>query len=216
MGGVSEPEAPPPPSPPRIRPSFEMDLRDGTRVLLRPVRPGDRPRFIEGLALLSMESRYHRFFSPVSELTEEQLRYLTEVDQIDHVAWGAVDPVDPFFPGYGVARFIRVREDPETAEIALAVIDAYQRKGLGSILLAILYLLMGAGGIRFARSTILPANRFLIDWIHDLGAEKRLVEGAYRLVLPVTPDLSSLPDHPRGRRFRMLLEEVRDLLFLPA
>ena len=58
-----------------------MELRDGTPVLLRPVTPEDRERLVAGMAQLSADSRYFRFFTPLPRLAEEQLHYFTEVDQ---------------------------------------------------------------------------------------------------------------------------------------
>ena len=61
-------------------------LRRGERVLIRPIRPSDKPPLLEGFRRLSQESRHRRFFSPVPELGAGQLRYLTEVDHDAHEA----------------------------------------------------------------------------------------------------------------------------------
>ena len=140
-----------------------MQLEDGTPVLLRPVTPEDRERLVVGMAQLSADSRYFRFFTPSPRLTEEQIRYFTEVDQENHVAWIAVNPVLPGQPGLGIGRFVRRDDRPSVAEFALTVIDAAQRKGLGSALLAVLYVLAQERDVRTFQGIVLPENRVMAD-----------------------------------------------------
>jgi GNAT superfamily N-acetyltransferase len=192
------------PDPDEIR----TTLRDGTPVLLRPVRPGDKDRFIEGLKLMSMESRYLRFFAPVLEFTAKQLEFLTEVDQEMHVAWGALDPDLPEFPGFGVARYVRLDEDPAVAEVAVAVIDEMHRQGLGSLLLALLYLIGCRKGLKTFRGTIAPANRFLIEWARGLEAEVRYADGLYRVEVPLIERVADFPETEEGRKFGAVVEQL--------
>jgi hypothetical protein len=67
-------------------------LRDGSRVLIRPIEPDDRAALAEGFERLSAESRYRRFFAPMPRLRERDLDYLTRVDHRDHEALVAVEP----------------------------------------------------------------------------------------------------------------------------
>jgi len=78
----------PQPDPPRTLAIEEVRTRllDGTRVLVRPIRPDDKPLLREGFERLSNESRLRRFMAPITELDEEQLHYLTEVDFVNHFA----------------------------------------------------------------------------------------------------------------------------------
>ncbi|HVH08156.1 MAG TPA: hypothetical protein VM736_00035 [Gemmatimonadales bacterium] len=119
-------------------PPREFQLRDGRRVLVRHIRPDDQDRLRVGLHHLSAASCYHRFYAMVSDLSAEQLRYLTDVDQVNHLAWIALDPALPGEPAIGVARCIRLPEKPLTAEVAVTVLDAYQGRALGSLLLGVL------------------------------------------------------------------------------
>ena len=73
-------------------PAFQFSLEESSSVLLRPISSTDKARLKNGLKLVSAESRYLRFFAAISQLSEAQLRYLTEVDQVNHVAWGAHPP----------------------------------------------------------------------------------------------------------------------------
>ena len=108
-------------------------LRDGTEVALRLVRPDDKALLREGFARMSDESRYRRFFTPKYELSADELRYLTEIDQVTHVAIGATSADGA--RGLGVARFIVLAGEAGAAEAAVAVTDDLQGRGLGSLLL---------------------------------------------------------------------------------
>ena len=115
------------------RHSTDAVLRDGTRVRIRPIVPEDKALLVAGFERLSPESRYRRFMAQVDRLTDEQLVYLTEIDYHDHYALMALD-LD-HGPGIGVARYVRLRGEPEVAEAAVTVIDDYQGRGLGHLLL---------------------------------------------------------------------------------
>lgn len=199
----------------RMRDSLVVTLEDGKRVLLRPVRPEDRRRFEVGLSLVSMKSRKARFLSSISSFTAQQLEYLTDVDQVDHVAWGALDAEDFDFPGYGVGRFVRCDEDPTSAEVGVVVIDDLQGRGLGRIFLALLYVIARARGFASLQATVHPTNDFMTHWLESLGGENTLLSGAYLLVLPVLEDLSEFPDNERARRFREVVERLEAELLLP-
>ena len=169
----------------------ETTLRDGTRVLVRRVEPDDKQRLAEGLARLSTRSRYLRFHTGVKQLSDRQLRYLTEVDQQNHVAWAAIDLDAPDQPGVGVARFVRVADRPDAAEAAVTVLDEYQGRGLGTILLGILSVAAVRRGIRAFRSYVLGENQAMLDLFEALGATLTEDEpGVYvvELPLPQTPD----------------------------
>jgi RimJ/RimL family protein N-acetyltransferase len=109
-------------------------LPDGTPVLIRRIRSGDRHFLALGLQNLSALSVQRRFLSPKPKFTDRELRYLTEVDGRDHVAIVAESPRQPVRHLIGVARFVRLPEDPTVAEAAILVIDSWQGRGLGSLL----------------------------------------------------------------------------------
>jgi GNAT superfamily N-acetyltransferase len=193
--------------PPHPR-SFEYRLRDGTEVLLSPVLPEDRDRIRAGFHRLSPASRYLRFFAGTAELSDEQLRYFSEVDQVDHVAWGAVDPRVPGRPGLGLGRFARTEADPGRAETAVVVADEVQRKGLGTVLLAVLYLEAEIRGVRALTALVLPENHFALDWFLSLGATVEMRAEAYELELPVNRAALAGVDTASARRFARLVAEL--------
>lgn len=180
-----------------------VHLRDGTRCLIRPIRPDDKERLQRGLALLSPHARYLRFNAHVDRLTREQLRYLTEIDYDDHMAWVALDEDDPDGPGMGVARYIRLKEDPTVAEAAITVIDRYQGRGLGTVLLAFLGRSARDAGVRTFRNYVVAGNAAMLELFEQLGAVLEPVGGGLlRVDYPIPDDPDELPDTPAGRVMR--------------
>lgn len=191
-------------------------LRDGTRALIRPIRPDDREKLEAGLAQLSPRSRYLRFHGVVDHLTEEQLTYLTEIDHRDHQAWVAIDEDDPAEAGMGVARYIRLADEPTVAEAALTVVDAYQGRGLGTVLLGVLGSSAVANGIHTFRNYVLDENDTMLDMFAQLGAEvAEETFGVFRVDYPLPADPDELPDTPAGRVVRTVASRGESLAFGP-
>jgi RimJ/RimL family protein N-acetyltransferase len=176
-------------------------LRDGAPVIIRMVEPDDKPAFAQGMARLSTRSRYLRFHSGIKELSDKQLRYLTEVDQQDHVAWVAFTAEgDDDDVGIGVARFVRVSDEPDVAEAAITVLDEYQGRGLGTLLLGVLSASARQRGVRMFRSYVLGENASMLALFDALGAQRTMEEpGVYRvdMAVPQVPD--DLADTAIGR-----------------
>ena len=148
-------------------------LRDGSRVLLRPVEPTDKALLVEGFARLSPESRYRRFLVAVPELSDAQLRYFTEVDHHDHEALAALDPVAG--RGVGVARFVRLRDRPQVAEAAVTVADDWRDRGLGTLLLEALAERARNEGISTFTGLLLATNREMLELLEHI-ARVRVVD----------------------------------------
>jgi len=171
------------------RPSTQIRLTsdDGLPILLRAVLPEDKWRFVEGLTRLSPAARFQRFFTPIKRLTEEQLEYLTEIDQNQHVAWGICDRSSPGQPGVGVARYVVTEDDGDVGDIAITIIDEFQGHGLGRVLLATMSLLAADNGIRSFRGDVHWKNERVQDWLGRLGATS--VREGKRVVMDVPIDL---------------------------
>ncbi|HEX3542247.1 MAG TPA: GNAT family N-acetyltransferase [Acidimicrobiales bacterium] len=133
-------------------------LANGTRVLLRPIRPGDRDMLQRGMRLLSPLARRHRFFTALDELNDRMATYLTDIDYASHFAWVAVDVDHPERPIVAVARYIRLPDDPTTAEIAFVVGDDYQRRGLATVLLDLLAIVARGHGIQHFYARMMSDN----------------------------------------------------------
>lgn len=146
-------------------------LRDGTVLRLRPIGPDDADELRAGFARLSPESRYRRFFTPVSSLPDSMVRRLTATDGHDHVAIVAEtiplydEPPEPL----GIARFIRDRERTDAAEVAITVIDEMHGRGLGSLLLGVIAELARKQGLTTFLASVLADNGPMHRLIRRLG-----------------------------------------------
>lgn len=146
-------------------------LGDGSRARLRCIRPSDKPLLVEGFSRLSPESRYLRFMTTKGQLTPAELSFLTEVDGWNHFALGAVlvdPPGEPVLP-MGAARFVRVSPDAEIAEPALVVVDEFQGRGLGRLMLMRLAAAARERGIERFRCNVLSTNERLRQLMERLG-----------------------------------------------
>jgi GNAT superfamily N-acetyltransferase len=145
-----------------------VGLRDGSSVLVRPVRASDKPLFVAGFARLGEESRYRRFLAAKKRLSDDELAFFTELDHHGHEALGAVDPATG--EGLGVARYLRDPARHGIAEAAVAVIDDWQRRGLGRVLLERLAIRAHDEGIRHFSASLLVENRAMLALFERLGA----------------------------------------------
>lgn len=145
----------------------EVSLRDGATITVRPIAENDGEALREAFLSLSETTRYMRFLRSMDRLTESETRYLTQIDYVDHFAWVALaDGV-----GIGVARYIRDLEDRETAEAAIVVADAWQRRGVATILLSLLGESAWGQGIRHLSALVSAENTVVIESLQGLGAE---------------------------------------------
>ncbi len=150
---------------------IHTQLNDGTPVCIRPVRPEDEQRLKDGIAQLSPQSRYLRFFSGMREAPPQVLRALASADGYDHIAWGALRSDLANTPAIGVVHAFREAEDPERAEYSVAVVDAYHGRGLARLLTAVLLLDCAREGLEHFTVNILPENRPALALARSLGAE---------------------------------------------
>ena len=130
-----------------------VSAKDVAGLLLRPVLPGDAERSKSNGAF-SRETLHRRYQG--SAPTEARLAYLFEVDYIDHFVWVVTDGVDG--PVVADARFIRDEDDPASAEVALTVADAYQGRGIGTLLLGALAVAARVDGIERFHGRVLSDN----------------------------------------------------------
>ena len=145
----------------------EVTLRDGSRVLVRPVRPEDKELFVRGWERFGEESRYRRFMGAKGGLSPHDLAYFTEVDHVDHEALGARDAETG--EGIGVARYIRLPNRPEAAEAAVAVVDDWQHRGLGGALLRRLTARAREHGIERFHASLFAFNHEMLALFGELG-----------------------------------------------
>jgi GNAT superfamily N-acetyltransferase len=144
------------------------ELRDGSQIVIRPIRPDDKGAIQDGFERLSPESRYRRFFAPLEELSGRDLRYLTEVDHRDHEALIAFDR--PTGTPVGVARYIR-SDDPAEAEVAVTVVDDWQGRGAATALLEGLVERARDEGVERFVALVLSENRDALELFAHLAPD---------------------------------------------
>jgi GNAT superfamily N-acetyltransferase len=185
-------------------------LRDGTPIRLRLLAPEDKALLRAGFEKLSPQSRYARFLAPKTTLTDDELRYLCEIDQEDHFALGAVredgdghgGPI-----GVGIARFIRLA-DGVTAEAAVAVADEYQGQGIGRLLFMRLCAAAAERGIERFQCEVLGSNTGMATLLAHIAPERTIEvgSGVMSIVLPlpnVTPREPVAGPPPEGPMYRL-------------
>jgi len=182
----------------RTGPDFreQHTLEDGRRVLLRHVRPSDAPALRAAFERLSPTSRYRRFFGGMTQLSDAALRYLTDVDGRDHVAIVATEesPDLKSEVGLGIARFVRLRDEPAVAEAAVTVVDDAQRHGLGHLLAATLAEAARERGVHTFRADVLADNEPMRAIMAEIGATERGTDsGVICYDVPLDPQ-----GHARG------------------
>src|SRR2546423_3832927 len=153
----------------------QVRLRDGSCVIVRPVRPDDRELFAAGFQRMSGESRYRRFMSHKKKLSERELDFFTRLDHDLHEAIGAIDAATG--EGAGVARMHRRPDDPEVAEAAVTVVDDWQGKGLGGLLLERLTARARELGVKHFEASLFTTNKAMLRLFQKLGCMRSQREG---------------------------------------
>lgn len=172
--------------------SSEFELADGTALLVRPIEPTDKELLERGFERLSPASRYRRFFHHVDHLSRAQLEYLTEVDGRDHNAFVCVLRDDPAV-GVGVARWVRLPDEPDVAEGAVTVVDEFHSRGVGKTLLYVVARDAIAKGIRAFRAWIVGENTPILNILLELGAVPGKWEhGTMEVRLPLPASVEEL------------------------
>lgn len=179
--------------------TLKLELKDGLVADLRPILPEDAPLLEEGLNELSEASRFARFGVGLDHLSKHELTYLTDLDLFNHVAFGAMVGDE----GAGIARYVML-PDRKCAEVAVTVVDRFQRKGLGRQLFNSL--------VAVARHDQVPVFCFEVSPTNE--PVKRLLrvvtgQGAAIDLLHREVPISEIPSTPMEAEVVSLLQEYR-------
>lgn len=148
---------------------LELHLRDGTPVIVRPLHKEDRELAAEAYRRASPEARYQRFWTHTGDMIgSHMLDRLVDQDPARHMTWALLDPARPF-SGVGGASWWRDAVDPSTAEISFIVLDADQCRGIGTLLLAVVWLSAYRAGLERISGYCLAENRRAANWMRDCG-----------------------------------------------
>jgi GNAT superfamily N-acetyltransferase len=176
----------------------QMTLADGARLRVRPIVPADREPLADAFDRLSDRSRRQRFLAPKPRLSARELDYLTDVDHVTHEALVAIDETTGDIVGVG--RYATGSAGSAAADMALAVVDAWQRRGIGHALAVRVVERARANGITRLTGTALADNLLVRALLDRLGFRVRSVSaGVVEVELDVLPARPSLPPRPRYR-----------------
>lgn len=148
-----------------------VTLRDGARITVRPITADDKALLLDGFDRLSDQSRYRRFLTAMPSLNDAAVHYLTEVDHRDHEALLGIAESGE---GVGVARYVREHDDPSAAEAAVTVVDDWQGRGVGTVLLQALADRARAEGVTTFNALLLAENDDMLGLFRHLGPVRRL------------------------------------------
>lgn len=165
-------------------------LDNKEHILIRPATVLDRDLFAQGIERLSVRSRYFRFYSGLEKAPPRLLNRLTAIDGRSHLSWGALHSGTLSQSPVGAVHVVRYGEESHCAELAFGVADTHHRKGIASLLLALVFLDCRELGIQALHANVLyeniPAQRlanslnakvvgtFEFGEIHELDVQKAL------------------------------------------
>jgi RimJ/RimL family protein N-acetyltransferase len=183
---------------------FRTRIADDLDLLVRTVEPADKAHLLAGFSHLSERSRFFRFLGGVTRLSEKDLARFTARSNSEHCAIGALNmsvvPPDPV----AIARYERLNTDQESAEMAVTVIDAYQGRGIGPLLIGAIAFCAAEAGIKRFVAYVHPENRGMIQLMISLGAHiADAAEGEITFDMPLHQDAGGYPDTRAGKQMRL-------------
>ena len=150
--------------------SVREKLKDGTEVTVRAIRPGDGPAILEAFRALDAESIYRRFFSPKKELSDAELKQLTDVDFRGVMALVATAHKDGVEILLGGGRLATGGGDhPQSAELAFLTAGAQRGRGIASLLLRHLTRLGQEAGLSLFEAEVLAENQAMLNVFRRSG-----------------------------------------------
>jgi len=150
--------------------SVEVRMLDGATIQIRAIRPDDQERLHDHFKGLSEKSVYFRFMGIKRDLSAQDLKRLTEVDFKNHVGLAATITENGRERFIGVGRYI-CGADPTRAEVAFAILDEFQGRGIGTLLLEHLSLIGYANGVAEFEADVMGENRQMLEVFAHSGFE---------------------------------------------
>lgn len=164
---------------------YELDvvLRDGVVVQFRPIKPTDAEALVAFFELLGTESRYFRFFRVKQRLTPKEVEFFTTVDYQSRMALVVFEDDQMI----AVGRYDVEKDSEGAAEVAFAVADDQQGRGIGTQLLQLLTTYARAHDVNEFRAFVLPDNLAMMRVFRNSGytLTRALEEGVYNVEFPI-------------------------------
>ncbi|WP_036826044.1 bifunctional acetate--CoA ligase family protein/GNAT family N-acetyltransferase, partial [Photobacterium sanctipauli] len=169
----------------------EVALKDGSRIMLRPILPEDEPKHADFISQVSVDDLYKRFFSDVGEFNHEALANFTQIDFDREMAFVATREIvkengDKEETIIGVSRAL---SDPDNIEAEFAILVRSDLKGigLGSILMNKIIRYCREKGLKRITGMTMPANRGMVMLAQKVGFEidVQMEDGVVEMLLPL-------------------------------
>lgn len=182
---------------------FSASLKDGTQCVLQlcchtgdvhdtaSLKDGIRSAWCH----VSPESRFYRFGYGINQLTEKQLDYLADLDNKDRLAWCAFVQGETASTGIGLARYVRLKDEPDVAEFAITVVDEYQHSGLGSLLIARLIESAKEADLKILRGYVRTGNKAMLALARKFGGIPQPEDDWLRIDIPIIPSQDPIYSH---------------------
>jgi RimJ/RimL family protein N-acetyltransferase len=183
-------------------------LRQGLPAVLRQLNPADRERVREAFRLLSPESTYLRFWTRFRAINPQFIDHLIAPGDATHATWAILLTENHDIPGVGGGSFWRLTESPHCAEVSFTVADEFQNQGIGTILLAALWLHAVSLGMSHFVAYVLDENLVMRAWWDALGVTAIETDRGWKLTLPL--DASLLSDAPASHSLRRWLKQLAE------
>jgi GNAT superfamily N-acetyltransferase len=145
-------------------------LPEGNRIEIRALQLDDRPLLLAAIDRSSAQSLYRRFFSPRRSFTEEEIAYFVDIDFVNHVALVATMAQERVSGIVGGGRYIVV--SPRNAEVALAVVDGWQRHGVGAALMRHLIIIARSAGLEELSAEVMADNTSMLKVFEKSGLRR--------------------------------------------
>ncbi len=154
----------------------EVRLDDGTRILIRPIKPEDEEKHFAFFHSLSRQTNYYRFFSYRKQLTREQITRFTQIDYDREMAIIALVRENGREKTIGVNRMVYYPHR-DRYEFALVVTDAWQGRGVGKILMEKLLAIARDRGLKTIYGQVLAENSRMLRFCRRFGFREVDSEG---------------------------------------
>lgn len=183
---------------------WSWQLRDGTTVTIRPIKPEDAEMNQGFVRKLSAQTKYFRYMSAVQELSPSMLSRLTLIDYFREMAFIATLQDGEDEQQIGVARF-NANPDGKSCEFAIVIADAYQGSGLGRRLMEAIIETAAERGLQIMKGEFLASNDRMLDFVERLGFklhtdpdDKTIKYGSLDLPTACAAIRNAVPDMPRA------------------
>ncbi|MBN9043186.1 MAG: GNAT family N-acetyltransferase [Rhizobiales bacterium 62-47] len=142
-------------------------LKNGCSIEIRALQPEDEPDMLTAVGKTSPQSLRRRFFAPKNSFSQKERSFFMKIDFSNHIALVALHEEGSEHLIVCGGRYIVT--SPGTAELALIVIDQWQGRGIGSLLLRHLIGIAQNRGVTKLIAEVLPENAAMLTVFRKFG-----------------------------------------------